>query len=333
METLQKELLKMGHYIPKVALKDPEELVQKATLTASSTFQLKELPADGPWKHLEFSMAQLIPFPAGQLPEISILIRSAESTTIHLQLLTASKPGNFTPDRVLNEERIPVTVGEQRITILFDHKLDNPGYLFLALQANPLLEVKCTQKRVSGLLTVFQKFNKAVAVSSRQEPSENIGVDTFDFWLPERRPDGHNLALSFNKPLDIFPVQHLTNGIFRPIWKTNCWVADPSDEKPAIEINWDKTQHISQIRLFFDTDSDHPMESTLMGHPESEIPFCVPYIKLCAGTGKLLAEVTDNHQSLFTLNLKEPLATKHLKIYLKHPSTQVPASLFGILCY
>jgi len=333
METLQKELLKMGHYIPKVALKDPEELVQKATLTASSTFQLKELPADGPWKHLEFSMAQLIPFPAGQLPEISILIRSAESTTIHLQLLTASKPGNFTPDRVLNEERIPVTVGEQRITILFDHKLDNPGYLFLALQANPLLEVKCTQKRVSGLLTVFQKFNKAVAVSSRQEPSENIGVDTFDFWLPERRPDGHNLALSFNKPLDIFPVQHLTNGIFRPIWKTNCWVADPSDEKPAIEINWDETQHISQIRLFFDTDSDHPMESTLMGHPESEIPFCVPYIKLCAGTGQLLAEVTDNHQSLFTLNLKEPLATKHLKIYLKHPSTQVPASLFGILCY
>jgi hypothetical protein len=326
-------LLRTGHFIPKLSLKDSEELVQHAVLRASSTFHLRELPADGPWKPLDFSMAQLIPFPAGQLPKISVSVRADDATTIHLQLLTASKPGNFTPDVVLEEQWIYITKGEQRITISFDFELENAGYLFLAFQANALVEIQCTQQRISGLLTVFQKYNKAVAVSSRQEPPVGIGIDTFDFWLPERRPGGHNLALSFSSPLPVFPVQHLTNGLFRPSLFTNCWVADPSDDKPSLEIIWDKNQKINKISLFFDTDFDHPMESTLMGHPESEIPFCVPYFKLCAGTGQLLAEVTDNHQSVFTLTLNEPVETKQLKIYLKHPSAQVPASLFGILCY
>ncbi|HSI78521.1 MAG TPA: hypothetical protein VK957_21660, partial [Lunatimonas sp.] len=245
----------------------------------------------------------------------------------------ASKPGNFTPDVVLEEKCIEVNRGENQTSFSFDYELVEPGYLFLAFQANSLVEVKSTQQRVSGLLTVFQKFNKAVAVSSRQEPPECIGIDEFDFWLPERRPGGHNLAITFSKPLDIFPTQHLTNGVFRPSLLSNCWVADPSDSEPSLDIIWDKKQNISEIKLFFDTDSDHPMESTLMGHPESEIPFCVPYVKICAGTGDLLAEIKDNHQSVFTLTLKEAVETQQLKIYLQHPSAQVPASLFGILCY
>lgn len=333
IKVLQKELLKIGHYIPKLKLEDPEELIQHAAIKASSTFRLRQFPADGPWKNIEFSIAQLIPFPAGPLPEMSIPTKSSESTTIHLQLLAASKPGNFTPDVVLEEKWIEVNHGENQTSFTFEYELVEPGYLFLAFQANSSMELKCTKQRVSGLLTVFQKFNKAVAVSSRQEPPESIGIDAFDFWLPERRPGGHNLAISFSKPLDIFPIRHLTNGVFRPSLTANCWVADPSDSKPSLEIVWDKIQSISKIKLFFDTDSDHPMESTLMGHPESEIPFCVPYIKLCAGSGQLLAEVTDNHQTVYTLSLKEPLDTNQLKIYLKHPCAQVPASLFGILCY
>ncbi|WP_158861191.1 FAD-dependent oxidoreductase [Lunatibacter salilacus] len=333
IKILQKDLLKTGHYIPKLNLEDSEELVQHATLKSSSTFQLQKFPADGPWKHLEFSMAQLVPFPAGQIPEMSVPIKASEPTTIHLQLLAASKPGNFTPDVVLEEQWIEINKGENQTSFSFDYELVDPGYLFLAFHANSLVEVKCTQQRVSGLLTVFQKFNKAVAVSSRQEPPESIGIDAFDFWLPERRPGGHNLAITFSKPLDIFPTQHLTNGVFRPSLLSNCWVADPSDSEPSLDIIWDKKQNISEIKLFFDTDSDHPMESTLMGHPESEIPFCVPYVKICAGTGDLLAEIKDNHQSVFTLTLKEAVETKQLKIYLQHPSAQVPASLFGVLCY
>lgn len=333
IKVLQKELLKTGHYIPKLNLEDSEELVQHAAIKASSTFQLREFPADGPWKQLEFAMAQLIPFPAGQIPEMSFPIKASEPTRIHLQLLAASKSGNFTPDVVLEEQWIEINKGENQISFSFDYELVDPGYLFLAFQANSLVELKCTQQRVSGLLTVFQKFNKAVAVSSRQEPPENIGIDAFDFWLPERRPGGHNLALSFSRPLDIFPTQHLANGVFRPSLLPNCWVADPSDSKPSLEIEWGKTYHISQIKLFFDTDADHPMESTLMGHPESEIPFCVPYVKICTGTGDLLAEIKDNHQSVLTLTLKEAVETKQLKICLQHPSGQVPAALFGILCY
>src|SRR5690606_13298648 len=37
---------------------------------------------------------------------------------------------------------------------------------------------------------------------------------------------------------------------------------------------------ISEIRIYFDTDFDHPLESTLWGHPESAIPFCVKRFRI-----------------------------------------------------
>jgi len=333
IKILQKELLKTGHYIPKLNLEDSEELAQHAAIIASSTFQLREFPADGPWKHLEFSMAQLIPFPAGQIPEMSIPIKASQSTRIHLQLLAASKPGNFTPDVVLEEQWIEINKGENQTSFSFDYELIEPGYLFIAFQANSSVELKYTQQRVSGLLTVFQKFNKAVAVSSRQEPPENIGIDAFDFWLPERRPGGHNLALSFSKPLDIFPVKHLTNGIFRPSVVSNCWLADPSDNKPSLEIVWDKAQSISQIKLFFDTDADHPMESTLMGHPESEIPFCAKSFKIKDDSGRVVYHQKENHQTIQKVRFQEPVITSRFTFEFEKRVESVPLSVFGISCY
>src|SRR5690606_41794970 len=54
-------LIAGGQYLPKVKLKTNRNLAEKASLYVSSEYTLKRLPFDGPWRKLDFSMAQLLP--------------------------------------------------------------------------------------------------------------------------------------------------------------------------------------------------------------------------------------------------------------------------------
>ncbi|MDN3686357.1 FAD-dependent oxidoreductase [Cyclobacterium jeungdonense] len=333
MKQLQNRLIRWGQYIPGLALADETDLTQKATITTSSTYSLIGLPMDGPWKSLEFSMAQLLPLQEGEVPRIRFKILASEATRLQVTLMRSKRKGNFTPELILAETEFNLTLGEQYISVDFQYNIEISEYYFVAFSANEKVQVKASETRLTGVLTVFQKFNKSVATSSRQEPPPSIGMEAFDFWLPERRPAGHNLGFELDRPLSIFKDTYLVNGIFRPTYQSNAWTADQNDDEPTIELKWDKIQLINEIKLFFDTDYDHALESTLMGHPESVIPFCVRKFSIFDGNGKLLTEVQENYQSSFTLKLDQPLKTNSLKFILEHPSATTPAALFGILCY
>ena len=175
------------------------------------------------------------------------------------------------------------------------------------------LMLKCSNIRVTGLLSVFNKFNKSVATSSRQEPPAGIGIDSFEFWVPERRPKGHNLAFELSQSLFPFSTENLKNGVFRPTNQPNAWVASLEDHIPSLTFEWSQEQDITIIHLYFDTDFDHPMESTLMGHPESEIPFCAKSYKIKDGSGTVIYHKKDNHQSIQKIQLP---STKILGNYL-----------------
>ena len=70
--------------------------------------------------------------------------------------------------------------------------------------------------RFSGIMPVFQKENRAVSNYGRQEPPEGIGVDTFDFWTPEKMPAGKNIAMTITPPLSCFRSLNLKNSQLRP---------------------------------------------------------------------------------------------------------------------
>lgn len=333
MQLLQRRLIRSGQYIPGIKLSDPDELAQQATLKTSPTFTLTGLPADGPWKSLEFAMAQMLPLQEGVVPAMRFQVKASDATQITIKLLKSLKTGNFTPEVILAEKTFDLTSGEQYISVDLQYLIKNSEYYFVAFSANDKVQIKCSETRLTGMLTVFQKFNKAVATSSRQEPPENIGMEAFDFWLPERRPEGHNLGFELERPVNCYSSDQLVNGFFRPTIRTNAWVAAINDSQPFIELKWDKPQVINEIKLFFDTDFDHAMESTLMGHPESVMPFCVRKFFIFDGNGSLLSEVRENHQSSYTLKLDQPLKTNSLTFRLEHPSATTPAALFGILCY
>jgi hypothetical protein len=205
---------------------------------------------------------------------------------------------------------------------------------------------------VTGVLAVTQKFNRAVAKSPRQEPPPGSGIDSFEFWIPQRRPAGKNLAVKIEPPLAVFGAANLTNGFARPTNQPNAWVADFSHEQPVLTLAWDKPQTIARIELSFDSDYDHPMESVLMGHPERVMPFCVREVTVavpakvpvaagraagnnlkCSDTERLVFQVSDNHQSRQVIHLHTPITTDALELRLVAPGANVPAALCEVRCF
>jgi hypothetical protein len=236
------------------------------------------------------------------------------------------------PDGLSTKEHTAGTE-TQHVEVQFAHRSAEPQYLLFCLMANPAVSVRCSTQRVTGILSVTNRTHKRVSVSAVQSPPPSIGIDTFEFWRPLRRPEGHNLAIELDPPLDTFSSAHVTSGVTRPTIKPNAWVADWDDPHPVLRLHWDAPQTIARVVLSFDTDFDHPLESILMGHPESVMPLCVRNYRIYDDQGAVVYEQCDNYQTRNEIRFSSPLETRELRLVLEHPHPQIPASLFAIRCY
>ena len=330
---LQQALSRAGQGIPQVAYNSSENLVSRARITSEDCLVLSEIPFNGPWITLDCAAGQWLPLHAGETYEFTFEVKASEHTTLRIELLTSSKVFNYTPDVLLEQKEINLSAGLQQLQVSFEATLDANQYGLICFRANESVAVRTSETLISGIVSVFNKYNKAVSNYGRQDPPEDIGIESFEFWTPRRRPDGRNIAMRIQPPLDCFGVENISNGLVRPSQKPNVFVASPDLEECTIDIYWPEMERVDEIVLFFDTDYDHPMESTLLGHHENEMPFCVEEytVKNCGTT--LLFERTDNHQTINRIKLKDPIETKHLQIVLKRKLPKVPISLFEILCF
>jgi hypothetical protein len=268
------------------------------------------------------------------MPCISLTLDVAHATTLYAELRVSSRPDNHTPDVPLASLAVPLTAGaKQTLALPFAADIDRPRYAFLCLPANEHVAVHLSDQRLTGVLAVTHNANKAVAKSATQSPPPGIGIDTFEFWTPQRRPKGKNFAVTIAPPLDAFAVANVTNGVARPTRGPNAWVADFRDPAPTLTLRWDQPQTIARIELGFDCDFDHPLESVLMGHPERCLPFCVRHYRICDGQGHVLAEVNDNHQTRNTIHLPAPVTTRELTLACLASHGPSPAALFEVRCY
>lgn len=330
---LQKELLQTGQHIPNFALQDEEDLVQTAKITASSTLQLTELPEEAEATPMQFATAQMIPVHAGKMPQVTIHPYASEATDLALELRICSRKDSHSPDIVLEKKTIPLQKGRNCIPLDFDANFAEPTYAFLVLQRNDNVLLKYSPQRITGLLSVFNSINPAVSNYGKQEPTEDIGVDAFEFWCPQRRPQGKNLAFKVEKGINCFQPENVRNGVQRPTSQPNTWVADFKDPQPALTLTWPDKKSISRVELFFDTDYDHPAETVLMHHPENVMPFCVQDYQLLDDRGNAIFGRTKNHQTRNSIEFENPITTTSLTIKLRHPSATSPAALFEVRCY
>ncbi|MRG48878.1 FAD-dependent oxidoreductase [Chitinophaga sp. SYP-B3965] len=333
MAALQQRLLKTGQYVPGLQLADKEDLVQSASIEASSELVFTKFPGTPIRKSLAISSAQMLPLQKGKIAPFTFHADADVATELTVELRVSSKVGNHTPDITVATQTLAVQPGRNCMQLSFDAVMEDNAYAFITFLKNPLVELHFSEKRVSGILSVFNTVNKAVSNYGKQTPPEDIGMDEFEFWCPQRRPEGHNIDLQYPAGLDVFKAANIRNGVDRPTTQPNAWVADWNDPQPQLSISWKEAKTISEIDLFFDTDYDHPMESVLMSHPESVMPFCVRKYKIKDEAGNVLAEHTNNYQTYNRVQLKQPVTTRKLVLEVEHPSGDIPAAVFAVRCY
>jgi len=334
MAELQRDLLRTGQHIPGVRLQDADDLARHATLTASSELRLATLPPDGPLRSLNHAAAMMLPVVAGSRVTLTVLADVSSEENLRVELRQSARADNHTPDVTLETKVIPLARGiGQEVRIDFSQTFADERYAFVCFFGTEAIALRCSEQRVTGLLALTHQVNLAVAKSAVQSPPADIGVDTFEFWQPQRRPGGHNLAFCLEAPLAVFSPRNVINGLARPTHQANAWVADFSDPSPTLTLEWSQPQTLARIELMFDPDYDHPLESVLMGHPERRMPFCVEHYRLLDDGGHLLAQCDDNHQARNVITLAQPVSTRSLRIELTAPSANVPAALFEVRCY
>jgi len=332
IENLQQLLLKEGAFIPGLRKKE-NDLTLSAAISSSSHLNFSAFSKVTDYKPLHTSVAQMIPVSVGAIPAISLKCQATSTTTLEIQLRVSDAETNHTPEIILGQKTIHLIKGENHVCFSFDTLMPYKGYAYITFLKNDAVSLPFTDERISGMLSVFNYINPAVSNWGKQEPKEDIGVDTFEFWCPIRRPEGKNLCIAIKLSDDVFGVENIRNGIDRPVSHPNAWVADPADVAPSVTMEWEQKQEIGAMEICFDTDFDHPMESVLMGHPENVMPFCVTRFSVEDENGNMLWRVQDNHQTIRKFKPAEKIIAQKLIFRFEHPSENVPAAVFAIRCY
>jgi len=328
---LQESLNEIGQSVPGIPFNKKNDLSNSAVITTSSTLTINQIPFDGEWMPLNESSGQLLPFQKNKDHQFTVLVKADAKTILTTELRVSSKKANYTPDVILEKIELTIEPGEQYLTINFQKTVPDNQYGFLVFLKNTSLFLKCSAHRYTGITSVFNGKNKAVSNEGIQLPPQAIGIETFEFWCPRRRPDGQNIAMKIKPAIEPYNPANLTNGFTRPYLGTNAWAADLADNHPELILEWKEKKQVQTITLFFDTDYDHPLESSLWGHKEDVIPFCVREYKILDDNDKVIYQTNNNHQTINKIVLDHAVTTSRIKIQCEHPAENIPAALFEVI--
>ncbi|MGL4514422.1 MAG: FAD-dependent oxidoreductase [Lacipirellulaceae bacterium] len=370
---LQRRLLTTGQTIPRVRRQDAEDLAQQAEVTSSSSLtRLRFEPsgtraladarailiplAKGPVPPIGVRVrsrgAQTLVAalrvcsrsesftPDVVLDRVSVGLPGAavhgNGSAVHRtsHAMRSGASGHHSAVAVLDEaDNGGDGWTDHEVTLTFSANLQDDAYAFVCLNSNAAVEVWETAAIVTGVTTVVHRHDTKVAKSSMQTPPEGSGIDSFEFWTPERRPKGRNLAVSVDLPSHAFVGPNAVNGFQRPTSGPNAWVASPDDPRPTLTLRWPNTVSLRRVELVFDPDWDHPMENVVMRHAQRVMPTTVRSFRVLGPGGVVLAERRDNHQTVCSVDLLEAVSTDRIDVELDHPSADVPAALFEVRCY
>lgn len=332
IKELQNELNLGGQSIPDVPILPESNLVSTATVTSSSEFDLTKIEFGGEWLSLNTSAAMLLPLEKETQYSFKVAVNATEATELQVELRVAEKDKNYTPEITLDTQVVSVTKGEQFVTVTFDKTLVQQQYAFVCFMSNDKISIQESEQLYSGVLALFNGVNKAVSNKGKQTPPEGLGVDTFEFWIPYRRPAGKHIAMEISPAINAYGASNVANGYIRPWGTANSWTADLKDNSPELKIEWSEKQTISNIKLFLDGDYDHAMESVQFGHYDAIVPQCLQDYTIKTIEGEVLATQTGNYQTINEWKLETPIETMGIVIEAKHPSANTPATIFEVVC-
>lgn len=329
IKLLQQHLISQGAYLPQSAIQYQDDLMKEADIEVSSELKLSEIPFDGSWKDLHQSAAQMLPVTAGKMPEIRVRIKADKAVKQTVELRISSKAFNHTPDITLETIDVDLKEGENEVILPFESPIPADCYAFVCFMKNESTAIQTSHMLITGLVSVFNKILPAVSNWGKQDPPEDIGVEAFEFWCPERRPQGQNIAMQIHPAITCFSKENLRTSPYRPVEKPNAWVAALEDKSATITLKWNTPKRIKGITILTDTDYDHPMESVQWGHQEPKMPFCVESVEVSDGE-KTIVQQIGNFQTKVQLPFPHIVETDCLKLTLNNTMENTPVALLGI---
>lgn len=330
IKELQHRLNLAGQSIPMKTIEQKDNLLAGAEIVASSVLKLSGLPFDGEWRPLVYSIGELLPLKKGVKYSFEVELKSEEETELTVDLVVSEKSFNYTPNKVLQSKRLSLQKGCQMMTVSFEQGTEYDQYAFVIFRANESVAIRLSKERLTGVLSVFNKFNKAVNNLGCQMPPEGSGFKSFEFFTPERRPEGHNIAFKVSPAIECFGTDNLVNGFTRPFVQPNAWIADFKDECPELIVNFGQKRTIRRMKLYFDTDFDHPMETIQWNHPESDMPFCVREFSVLDEIGNEIYSTDGNYQTITDIELYKPMEMERVKFKFAQSDKNIPVSVFQI---
>lgn len=341
LNQLKLELTRSGQHIPGYQRVDPEDLAQEARVEADSRLMLTGLQPDGPTRPLDVPQAVLLPVQQeNRFERITFFADVEQPTELRCTLRTPDRPGSFTPETMLAEQTVSLAPGiGQEVTFEFDAEVEEDGYLFVCVDANPSVGLRTSTQLVPGVLSLFNAGKNEVNAGGEQIPppgpdGKGLGVERFSFWLARPRPEGNNLAFRIEPALDAFTPTMAVNGLTRPTDRSNTWAAALEAEHATLTLTWPEAVRISRLVLTFDTDRDSPLYSVLYGTGGPIMPLCVRHFTIRDGaTQETIAACEENHQTRCEVWLDRPCETDRLEIQLERPGSNVPAALVEVMVF
>lgn len=327
LNLLKCKLSQAGHYVPKYDGLTENNLATSAKLSVSSELSLHTLAHKGRWKTLSQSYAQLIPVDANTKTVITVPVKVKASTELQIEVRKAIKAENHTPEILLDSVTLSINKTDSSVDIPLTQGGDSQ-YLFVCFMENPEVEIGLSETLLTGILSVKQGGLAKVSTTARQEAPEGMGVDSFDFWVPERRPDGQNIAFESSVSLTTYAKQNLISGALRPTSLPNAWAADFYDPTPTISLEWPQAINGKQLTLYLDCDYDHPLESVQYHHNDRVMPHLVHECEVVCN-GSVIKRVFANHQGVLNIGLPKDQAINKLSIQLTNTQGQ-PVAVLGI---
>ena len=109
-------------------------------------------------------------------------------------------------------------------------------------------------------------------------------------------------------------------------------MADPADPQPELHLDWESPVELGRVKIEFDPDWDHPMESVLMTHPEEVVPFLVKNFDLIDDAGGIFHSVREHRGACYEWLPEGPLVIRRLTLRVL-ATYGAPAAVFRVSCF
>ncbi len=312
IEQLQQRLLKADLHIIALPNLDPDDLALKASVTASSSLELKADRCDG-YLELTYDLAQQLPVSNDRVDTISLPLKSTreDDCTIEVTAYLSNTLGRFDNKTPAFKGELSIKAGEEKwFELDVNLNLETESLLWICLG-----EQKGVYWAYSDFEAIGTRFAARFNGDLTAPPSHGKArvAPVTDDWFPinhnGRLPQelhewtSNTVGMKYDRkvratlshritpPSSPYSPANATNGISRSETWPNKWISDSSQSLPQhISLKWDAPQRINTIHLTFDTDLDAP--DRCYGWPREEHRFVFP-VPECIRDYRILSKDND----------------------------------------